>query len=231
MKARKRLTRQESKEITRIRLIEAAEKAFIRKGFDEASVDEISETAGYSRGAFYSNFRDKDQVFLAVIDRRRPEVVKGLDEILGQASKPAERVAAAREWFSNLWRRKDLVALWMEFSRRAMRDRSVRKHLAERRQQELETYAASVGRFAGATGSVPADRPEIVALVLLAVAHGLGSFNIDTEPEWEHLCTEAARMAFERMSALESLSSGDLDAEKASVCIGSDNVYEHHLDD
>ena len=71
MKPRKRLTRQESKEVTRVRLIEAAEQLFIRKGFDDTSVDEISETAGYSRGAFYSNFDDKDQVFLAVIDPRR----------------------------------------------------------------------------------------------------------------------------------------------------------------
>ena len=71
MKTRKRLTRQESKEATRARLVEAAEQLFIRKGFDDTSVDEISETAGYSRGAFYSNFDDKDQVFLAVINRHR----------------------------------------------------------------------------------------------------------------------------------------------------------------
>ena len=45
--------------MTRRRLIEAAERLFVRKGFDEASVEEISETAGYSRGAFYSNFDNK----------------------------------------------------------------------------------------------------------------------------------------------------------------------------
>ena len=158
--------------MTRTRLIEAAETLFIRKGFDDTSVEEISEMAGYSRGAFYSNFDDKEQVFLAVIDRRRP---KALDDIFQQVSEPAERIAAVREWFSNQWRLKDFIALRMEFSRRAMRDRSVRKHLAELRRQELETYAASVGRYLGATDGVPADRPEIVALVLLAVAHGLGS--------------------------------------------------------
>ena len=84
-----------------MRLIEAAERLFIRKGFDDASVEEISEMAGYSRGAFYSNFDNKEQVFLAVIDQRRP---KALDDILRQASEPAERIAAVREWFSNQWR-------------------------------------------------------------------------------------------------------------------------------
>ena len=143
MKARKRLTRQESKEVTRMRLIEAAETLFIRKGFDDTSVDEISEMAGYSRGAFYSNFDDKEQVFLAVIDRRRPQ--SAIDDIFQQISEPAERIAAVREWFSNQWRLKDFIALRMEFSRRAMRDRSVTK--APRRTAAAGTR--NVRRFSG----------------------------------------------------------------------------------
>src|SRR5690348_9136873 len=107
MKARKRLTRQESKEATRLRLIEAAERLFVRNGYDDTSVDEISEKAGYSRGAFYSNFDDKEQLFLAVLDRWRPDVLSALDDILKQVSEPADRIAAVREWFSNLWRLKD----------------------------------------------------------------------------------------------------------------------------
>lgn len=181
-----------------MRLIEAAERLFIRKGFDEASVEDISETAGYSRGAFYSNFENKEQVFLAVIDRRRPQA---LDDSFQQGYEPAEPIAAIREWFSNQWRLKDLVALRMECTRRAMRDRFVRKHLAELRRQELETYAASVDRYLVATDGMAADQPEIVALVLLAVAHGLGSLAMDTEPEWECLYTEAAKLVFDRMTA------------------------------
>jgi len=183
--------------VTRRRLIEAAEKVLIRKGFDDASVDEISEMAGYSRGAVYSNFDDKEQVFLAVLDGRRPKV---LDDIFEQISEPVERIAAIREWFSNQWRLKDFIVLRMEFTRRAMRDRSVRKHLAELRRRELETYAASVARYFGATYGVPADRPDVVALVLWAVAHGLGSLAIDAEPEWEHMYTEAAKLVFDRIT-------------------------------
>ena len=203
MRARKRLTREESKEVTRMRLIEGAERVFIRKGFDDASVDEISETAGYSRGAFYSNFDDKEQVFLAVIDRRRPNVVKAVDDIFQQVSEPAERAAAVREWFSNQWRLRDLVALQMEFCRGAKRDRSVRKHLIVVRRQELETYAASMGRYFSATNTARPDRPEIVAFVLLAVAYGLGSLAIDSEPEWEHMYTEAAKLAFDRVTGTQ----------------------------
>jgi AcrR family transcriptional regulator len=199
MKLRRRLTRQESKEVTRVRLIEAAEAVFIRKGFDDASVEEISEAAGYSRGAFYSNFEDKEQVFLAVIDKRRP---KALNEILQQNSEPADRVAAVREWFSHQWRLRDFIALRIEFSRRAMRDRSARKHLSEMHRLELETYAASVSRYLCA--SQTRTEPEIVALVLLAVAYGLGGLAIGAETEWEHIYTEAAKLAFDRMTAAET---------------------------
>lgn len=187
-----------------MRLIEAAERVFIRKGFDDASVDEISETAGYSRGAFYSNFDDKEHVFLAVIDRCRPNVLKALDDIFQQTSEPAERGSAVREWFSNQWRLKDFVALRMEFSRRAMRDRSVRRHLDEVWRRDLETYAASMCRFLAATEGIPADPPEIVALVLLAVIHGLGSLAIDVEPDLEQMYTEASRLVFDRMTAPQS---------------------------
>jgi AcrR family transcriptional regulator len=207
MKARKRLTREASKELTRTRLIEAAEMLFIRKGFDGASVEDISEMAGYTRGAFYSNFDDKDQVFLAVIDRRRP---KALEDILQRASKPAERAAAVREWFSSQWRLKDFIALRMEFSRRAFRDRSVRKHLIELLRRELETYSASVSSCVGTTDGVPGERPEIVVLVLLAVALGLGILAVDTDPEWEHRYMQAATLVFDRMTTPQLSQPGQL---------------------
>jgi TetR/AcrR family transcriptional regulator, transcriptional repressor of aconitase len=198
MKTRKRLTREESKEVTRMRLIEAAERLFIRRGFDNASVEEISEAAGYSRGAFYSNFDGKEQVFLAVIDRRRP---KAIYDVFQHSLDSAERIAALREWFSNQWRLKDFIALRLEFSRKATRDRAVRRHVADLRRRELETYAGSLNRFLGATDGIPSDRTEIVALALMAVAHGLGSLAIETEPEWENTYTEAAKLVFDRVTA------------------------------
>ena len=198
MTTRRRLTREESKEVTRTRLIEAAERLFIRRGFDNASVEDISEAAGYSRGAFYSNFDDKEQLFLAVIDRRGP---KGIDGVSLPSLDSASRTAAVREWFSNQWRHQESVALRMEFSRKAARDRAVRSHLAELRRREIETYARCLSGHLSVTDGVSAARPEVVALALLAVAHGLGSLAVETEPEWENTYTEAARLVFDRLTA------------------------------
>ncbi len=205
MTVRRRLTRQESKELTQMRLIEAAERLFIRKGFDDVSVDEISEVAGYSRGAFYSNFKDKEQIFLAVVDRRRPQLFGALEGIFHQTSEPAERIAAVREWFSNLWRLKGFVALQMEFSPRAIKDRGVRDRLAEFWRNELENATASVVRYFGDAAILPAGRPEVLALALLAVARGLASLATATEPEREQMYTEAATLVFDRVTAPGSL--------------------------
>jgi AcrR family transcriptional regulator len=187
-----------------MRLIEAAETLFIRKGFDDASVNEISELAGFSRGAFYSNFDDRDQLFLAVLDRSWSSFPKALDDIFRQISEPSERAAAVQEWFSNQWRLKAFTALQLEFSRRAMKDRSVSKRLAQHRREELEMVTASLVRFFGAAEPVPAEWPKVLALVLLAVVRGLGSLAIEADPGCEQLYTEAAKLAFDRMTATQT---------------------------
>lgn len=53
-----------SRENTRARLLEAAAQVFAEVGLDGASVEEVCERAGFTRGAFYSNFESKDELFL-----------------------------------------------------------------------------------------------------------------------------------------------------------------------
>ncbi len=62
-----RLTRSESQARTRAALIRAAGEVFVERGFARASVEAIAERAGFTRGAFYSNFADKDALVLALI--------------------------------------------------------------------------------------------------------------------------------------------------------------------
>src|ERR1035441_1726715 len=78
----RRLTRRESRDATRARLIAAAEKIFIRFGFDASSVERIAEAAGFSRGAFYSNFQNKDELFIAVLNKRHLAISSALEEIV-----------------------------------------------------------------------------------------------------------------------------------------------------
>lgn len=58
-----------SRENTRARLMAAASEVFAESGFDGASVEEICERAGFTRGAFYSNFASKDDLFFALANQ------------------------------------------------------------------------------------------------------------------------------------------------------------------
>ena len=58
-----RRCQKERTELTRLRLLEAAEAVFIRDGFQAAKIEDIAKVAGYTRGAFYANFRSKEDLF------------------------------------------------------------------------------------------------------------------------------------------------------------------------
>jgi AcrR family transcriptional regulator len=60
---------------TRSRLIEAAIEVIREKGFYETTLDEVARRAGMTRGAIYGNFRDKDELFLAVVEARWRPIV------------------------------------------------------------------------------------------------------------------------------------------------------------
>jgi len=81
-----RLSRVESQALTRIRLLDAAKDLFRREGYATTSVDRIAEAAGYSKGAFYSNFEGKEAIFLAVIDAQSQESLDPLMHAIDTAA-------------------------------------------------------------------------------------------------------------------------------------------------
>src|ERR1700712_996288 len=78
---RKRLSREDSREQTTQRLLDAAQKLIARKGLDAASVENIAAAAGYSRGAFYSNFSSKDDLFIELLRRDHQKATAELNAL------------------------------------------------------------------------------------------------------------------------------------------------------
>lgn len=62
-----------SRENTRTRLLDAAHEVFAEVGLDAASVEAVCDRAGFTRGAFYSNFESKDDLFLTLVERTSTE--------------------------------------------------------------------------------------------------------------------------------------------------------------
>src|SRR6516225_1304116 len=75
-----RLTREQSREATRERLLQAARIVFARAGYHGASVEEIASQAGFSTGALYSNFEGKVDLFLALMERETERHAREITE-------------------------------------------------------------------------------------------------------------------------------------------------------
>lgn len=204
VKQGRRLTRTQSREATRARLVLAAERVFIRSGFDASSVERIAESAGFSRGAFYSNFRDKDELFIAVLDKRHRDIAGALDDIFRREPNAAERLRAVRDWYVRQEQRKEWIVLETEFTLRALRNRTVRARLARLRRQELERYSALIAQHFAEIGLPAIARPEKIALSLMAIVRGTGSLSlIETGRDAGKRFAEARNLVFNRLIAIE----------------------------
>ena len=69
---------------TRERLLDAAYDVFAETGVHTASVEQVSERAGFTRGAFYSNFSSKEELFFALMERENGLRLAGLVEQMGR---------------------------------------------------------------------------------------------------------------------------------------------------
>lgn len=158
---------------TRQRLLEAALLVFAEEGFGRASVEEVCERAGYTRGAFYSNFDSLDELFLAMWEQRSAVLYESLGESLEAA---AEEGALSLE--DGIDRLLDLIPvddLWYrveaEFTAHALRDPQLRGVMAARESQIAATLLPFVDRALERVGRHVTDR-EAFAAALVAVHDG-----------------------------------------------------------
>src|SRR6266704_4728198 len=72
---RRRLTREDKRQANRARILQAARNVFARHGYHGATIGEIADEAGLSNGAVYYNFANKEDLFLALLDQWRTELI------------------------------------------------------------------------------------------------------------------------------------------------------------
>lgn len=134
---RKRRTQSERRRETREEVLAAAARVFARKGFNGASLDAVAEEAGFSRGAVYYNFADKEELFLELLDRRCAERARDIREVFGSggadiASTTEQAQIAAREALDAMIGDPEWRALYLEFLAHAARDKDFRRAFAKR---------------------------------------------------------------------------------------------------
>ncbi|GGC92748.1 TetR/AcrR family transcriptional regulator [Chelatococcus reniformis] len=173
MRNAKRLSREESQARTRELLMRSAARCFAELGFDRASVDQIAENAGFSRGAFYSNFADKDAIFFALYQRHLDRDLRDFEVLLAQSATFENFVAGAAARYRELGDNPDWCLLIAEFQLRASRaataDDAFARTYADYRSELSRLIDATLERF-GRKGSLT---PAELAMSLLALSHGL----------------------------------------------------------
>jgi AcrR family transcriptional regulator len=173
--ATRRLTRQESQQRTRQRIIAAGADEFARQGFAATSIEQIVERAGYTRGAFYSNFENLEELLLAIMDTRLAEARAGLSEtfsgsadldaLLGDLQRRNEARPTHRDAGAFL--------LTIEFWLYSMRHRRVRRRLAQHYAEVRATYAEVITEVCTAASVEPPAPADDLAAVMLALDTGL----------------------------------------------------------
>ncbi len=129
---RERIPQQVRTQTTRRKLLRSAEHIFARDGFEAASIEEIADAAGYSRGAFYANFKSKEDLFMALLEdffRRRMADVQSLMEI---AKSPQEQARLLRSYYSRIANQKQWVLIFLEYKLFAVRHPKVQARLQQR---------------------------------------------------------------------------------------------------
>lgn len=172
-----RLTRKERQAQTRERLLEAAERVFLRRGLQGSSVEEISAEAGFTRGAFYSNFQSKDQLFIELLHER---VYSGYTRTLEQLPEAgetprerlrwgAERIREVQEGKEGRW----LFRLWLECLAQAARDEEFRKLAGSFWSANRAGMAAQGRQEFKQLDRKPPLPPEQIATAMIALDIGL----------------------------------------------------------
>ena len=162
---------QQRSEETRSRILEAAVKQFAVNGYNKASVDDICEQAGVSKGAFYHHFQTKQDVFLALLD--------GWLQIFDQAVEASkdqtvpETFQQMTDYFPYIFESaSDNLPMFLEFMLQASRDDKVwQASIAPYRR--YHKYFASLIKKGISEGSFVEVNPDLAARLIVSAAMGL----------------------------------------------------------
>lgn len=157
----------------RDRILDAASKVFAADGFAGATIDAIGQAAGFTKGAVYSNFESKDELFLALVDRefelRGEQIATVLDNSGGDTGTAANELS--RSVLDSVRDHSDYYVLLVEYWLRAQRDPQLRERLIERRRAAADQAVHIVGSTdTGTSDRRLADVAQLVVTLNLGVA-------------------------------------------------------------
>ena len=172
-KPRKRLTREESRAQTRATLIAVGRRHFLRDGLGGAVAEKIAEDAGYSRGALYSNFDGKEELFVAVIREEQARHVDVFRSLLREEPAGKKRLKKLRDAIAGLMTDHDWIVLRAEFEAGALRSERIRQSFVEVHRQQIRDGGDLVRDVLRSPEVTARLKPDDFIMVIINLAHGL----------------------------------------------------------
>ena len=157
----------------------SALRLFAERGFHATSVSDIVERAGLTRGAFYSNFRDKEELFLALYDVHTDRLLADLAEVADHAAEgedPVSRMVdhvATRDLGEQRW-----FIVSMEFTLHAARRPELAAALARHEDRLTAGLAELLERSLRRESRVPEVPAEELARLVVALTEGLTALRL-----------------------------------------------------
>jgi AcrR family transcriptional regulator len=176
-------SRAERQALTRTALVDAAERLFVAQGFHATSLDSVAAEAGYTKGAVYSNFASKEDLFFAVYERRLDARLAEFEAIMADAPtardalQTAAMTAAPRSDRDDGW-----LAVFFEFWAHVLRHTELRERFAALHVRIIEPLEAGLVRHAEETGTLLPEDARKMATARYAMQLGLQLERL-TQPE------------------------------------------------
>ncbi|WP_415199221.1 TetR/AcrR family transcriptional regulator [Silvibacterium sp.] len=192
---------------TRERLLRAAEEVFIRDGYEQADLNEIAKLAGRTKGSIYTQFKSKEDIFLALVETHSLRRRAAMREQLSVANGTESNLAVMRDAFLSFSSDETWALLLLEFKLYAIRH-------PESKERLREVYA-----------TITPENPEAIYAALLGEAKGKTAIRR----------TEAVHAGFSMLSGLivEMRSASHVGSETARVIAGRlfDVLFENSKDE
>lgn len=159
---------------TRQRLLDAAFEAFAQEGFGRCTVEQICERAGYTRGAFYSNFTSLDELFLAMWEQRSAAMLRELSVVLDEVAEVDDLHAGVERVLRAIPLDDKWFRITYEFTAHALRNPALRRVMASREEAIVAALLPVWAALLDRAGRTVTD-PRALGRALVAVHDGTGT--------------------------------------------------------
>lgn len=182
---------------TRARLMDAAEEVFVRDGYESAQLDEIAAIADRSKGAVYTHFKSKEDLFLALFENRTRSYIERVITSLQKCTNRKQSLAAFREFYVGLVQDRTWPILTLEFKLYALRHPESKERF--RKAFEMSKSTRDDAFYEQLFGKLSRGSKNDLDLSLIALGPIVSSLILESHFELENLSEKALRRILGRI--------------------------------